>query len=305
MLLSAASVLSAGAQTLTTVKSFGALSQASGIWPRSRLTQGPDGTLYGTTSGGEGSLGGTVFKLQPDGTGFAVVKWFTNSGEGSLPYGGVVSSGNTLYGTTHTGGAWTNGTVFKVNTDGTGFAVLKHFTADDGAEPTGSLALSGGTLYGTTSQGGAGTVGTVFSLNTDGTGFALVKDFPPDLNDGASPVAGVFVSGATLYGTTSQGGTGSAGTVFTVNTDGTGFAVLKAFSGGLGDGANPVGGVVVSGNTVYGTTQGGGSGYQGLVFQVNTDGTGYASLLDFGGSNGESPAGDLVLSGTTLFGTTQ
>jgi uncharacterized repeat protein (TIGR03803 family) len=62
--------------------------------------QGSDGTLYGTTLTGDGL--GTVFKLQPDGTGFAVVKCFTNSIEGANPSAGLILSDGTFYGTADT-----------------------------------------------------------------------------------------------------------------------------------------------------------------------------------------------------------
>ena len=47
----------------------------------------------------------------------------------------LVLSGGTLYGTTYLGGSSDKGTVFKVNTDGTGYTVLKSFTGSDGASP--------------------------------------------------------------------------------------------------------------------------------------------------------------------------
>jgi len=68
----------ATAQTLTVLKSFGNLTNISGAMPDSQLVQGLDGTLYGTTSSGYGGAAGTVFKIQPDGSGFAVLKRFTN-----------------------------------------------------------------------------------------------------------------------------------------------------------------------------------------------------------------------------------
>jgi uncharacterized repeat protein (TIGR03803 family) len=43
------------------------------------LTQGPDGTLYGVSSGGGGAGKGTVFKVQPDGTGFGTIYSFTHA----------------------------------------------------------------------------------------------------------------------------------------------------------------------------------------------------------------------------------
>jgi len=42
------------------------------------------------------------------------------------------------------------------------------------------------------------------------------------------------------------------------------------------DGATPVGGMVLSGGVLYGTASGGGSNYNGVVFKINTDGTGYS-----------------------------
>jgi uncharacterized repeat protein (TIGR03803 family) len=55
-----------------------------------------------------------------------------------------------------------------MNTDGTGYTVLKSFTNNDG--PNAGLILSGGTLYGTTYMGGSSGDGTVFKMNTNGTG---------------------------------------------------------------------------------------------------------------------------------------
>lgn len=55
--------------------------------------------------------------------------------------------------------------MFKVNTDGTDYTVLKHFTGGDGQNPTAGLTLSGRVLYGTASQGGELGLGTVFKLD--------------------------------------------------------------------------------------------------------------------------------------------
>ena len=70
------------------------------------------------------------------------------------------------------GGVSGNGTVFKINTNGTGFTILHNFTDSigDGEWPSGSLTLYGSTLYGMTGSGGSD-AGTVFKINTDGTGF--------------------------------------------------------------------------------------------------------------------------------------
>src|SRR5262245_59218288 len=49
-------------------------------------------------------------------------------------------------------------------------------------------------------------------------------------SDGAYPYAGLALSGDTLYGTAFYGGGSSAGTIFAVNTDGTGFTTLHSFT---------------------------------------------------------------------------
>ena len=54
-----------------------------------------------------------------------------NNSDGAIPEAGLILSGNTLYGTTYWGGTNGNGTVFAVNTNGTGFTTLYSFTATD------------------------------------------------------------------------------------------------------------------------------------------------------------------------------
>jgi uncharacterized repeat protein (TIGR03803 family) len=225
-----------------------------------------------------------------------LLKVFTGSdgaGQASL-----TASGSTLYGTTAYGGNSNTGVVFKVNTDGSGFTVLKSFAGGDGAVSLAPLVVANGTLYGTASAGGSAGYGTVFKLNTDGSGYTVLKHFTGQ--DGATPQTAVLLVGDTLYGTTVSGGLGG-GTVFRVNTDGSGFAVLKNFT--ASDADNPAAGVVLSGNTLYGTTEYGGTGY-GAVFRVNTDGSGYAVLKAFGGADGANPRAALALAGNTLYGTT-
>ncbi len=304
-------------------------------------------TLYGTTSEHAGALGGacgTIFKVDTDGKGFAVLHFFppltyphpTNS-EGAAPQAGLVLSGHTLYGTASAGGTSGCGTVFKINTDGTGFALVHTFRAQEiadrfgnyeGSRPMARLTLSGHTLYGTTQRGGHNE-GTVFKVNTDGTGFATLYSFSAstgrDLTnrDGAFPETELLVSGDRLYGTAWSGGPGRGGTVFRLSTDGTGFTVLHSFdvlrapSNGHGssvnaDGGYPEAGLVISGRTLYGSTQAGGPAGNGTVFKLRTDGSGFTVLHSFAphgntsapedrNSDGAHPKG-LLLSGNILYG---
>jgi uncharacterized repeat protein (TIGR03803 family) len=133
----------------------------------------------------------------------------------------LVLSGNTLYGTAGGGGSSGNGTVFAVNTDGTGFTTLHSFTAlnnynpSEGANPYAGLIISGSTLYGTSRGGGSSGNGTVFALKTDGTGFTTLRSFTGG-SDGAGPQGGLLLTNNTLYGTAQNGGTNGNGTVFSI-----------------------------------------------------------------------------------------
>jgi uncharacterized repeat protein (TIGR03803 family) len=275
-------------------------------------------TMYGTATGEDTSGWGTVFALDTNGTGFTTLYSFTGGADGARPRCTLLLSGNTLYGTAEEGGSSSNGTVFAVNTNGTGFTVLHSFTArsdllnGDGALPYAGLILSGNTLYGTAESGGSAGGGTVFAVNTNGSGFTVLHSFTAySLNasgirtnsDGMNPWAGLVLSGNTLYGTATAGGSAGVGTVFAMDTNGAGFTTLYTFTNGS-DGAGPRGGLTLSGNTLYGTAEGGGSSGDGTVFAIDTNGTGFTTLGSFVYSkDGEAPLGGLVLSDNTLYGT--
>jgi uncharacterized repeat protein (TIGR03803 family) len=229
---------------------------------------------------------------------YTVLHYFTPADGSVKPDGGLVLSGTTFYGTTCGPYPRTNsdlGAVFEMNIDGSGFMVLKKFMGADGSAPWRELVLSGTTLYGVTREGGAGGNGTVFRLNTDGSGFSNLKMFPSASPDGSDLYGGAALSGNTLFGTAVQGGITNAydefgcGTVFRINTDGSGFNVLHAFNGD--DGMHPDGGVVVSGDTLFGTTD-------CTVFRVNSDGSNFQILECFTNavSDGQGPDSLLILS---------
>jgi uncharacterized repeat protein (TIGR03803 family) len=261
-------------------------------------------TLYGMTHFGGSDDLGTIFKIQTDGSGFALLHEFTGSAaDGGYPYGSLAISGSTLYGLTERGG-----TIFKIQTDGNDFALLHSFAAGttDGAEPCGSLVISGSTLYGMTPYYGAHSKGVIFKIEDDGRDFSLLHSFAGGADDGAFPFGSLVLSGSTLFGMTNNGGENDYGTVFRIEATGTGFALLHKFAGHPGDGANPMGSLVLSGSTLYGMTYYGGANDYGTVFKIQADGSGFALLHSFasGTGDGASPYGEPVLSGPILYGLT-
>jgi len=236
--------------------------------------------LYGLI---EGNGGGKIFTLKTDGTGYQVLRIFspTNSdGQLSGAYSELTASGTTLYGTAPYGGQFGYGTVFKLNTNGTGFTVLKHFTQET-PNPIGRLALSGDILFGISKPTFERPWGKLFRVNTNGTGFLVVKEFPDAVwntnlmaytnSDGVNPIGGVALWGNTIYGTTSHGGQFGMGTLFKVQTDGTGFAVLQHLKGrnyGTSDG-NGLRDLVLSGSSLYGPSFGGGDEGAGGIYRID------------------------------------
>ena len=232
----------------------------------------------------------------------------------------LVLSGRNLYGTTSARGSSAAGTVFKLNTGGTGFTTLYNFSAtdgfsnSDGAAPFAGLVLYSNTLYGTTFWGGSGGNGTVFAINTDGSEFRVLYTFAGGgswqfnswtNSGGGNPQAGLVLVGATLYGVAENGGIWGGGTLFKINTDGTGFASVHDFNDAAGEGIHPYGTLISSGDILYGTTYSGtGAHGGGTVFCINTDGTRFATLFTFSGTNGGGPEAGPILSGNTLYGVT-
>ena len=304
--------------TANAANSSGVQTNSDGSSPGAGLVLSGN-TLYGTANSGGSSGSGTVFAVNPTSPSFTNLHSFTatppypnlTNSDGANPQCGLIVSGNTLFGTAANGGSPGKGTVFKVNTDGTVFTNLHTFTgSSDGANPYAGLILLGNTLYGTAVGGGSSGNGTVFRINTDGTVFTNLHSFTAATynssigattnSDGANPQGGLILAGNTLYGTAANGGSSGKGTVFAVNTDGTGFTNLHSFVSGS-DGANPACGLVLSGNTLYGTAPNGGTGY-GTVFGMNTDGTGFTNLHSFTFSDGANPYAGMILSGNELYG---
>ena len=288
------------------------------------------GVLCGTTLNGGAQGAGTAFYMTPDGTNFSAFRTFTNAPDAGNPQGELSFSANKFFTTTFGGGSSGVGAVIAGQTNGS-VSLLKSFstvsadnaTNSGGASPSAALALSGASLYGTTTAGGAAANGTIFTLTTNGVTFSVLHDFSL-LNsqtgtntDGAAPMSGLTLSGDKLYGTASAGGAGGNGVVFSLNTNGANFTTLHSFTpmdtftATNTDGAMPLGGLVFSNSTLYGTTFAGGSGGRGTIFSMQTNGGGFTVLHHFTAvdsvtatnTDGASPCAALLLSSNVLYGT--
>ena len=217
--------------TLTSLYSFCSLANcADGSHPYAGLMQGLDGDFYGTTYDGGAHGGGSVFKITAAG-GLTTLYSFCSlaaCADGSHPYGSVVqgADGN-FYGTTYTGGATNQGTVFRLTGEGV-LTTLFSFTGTSGANPYAGLVLgTDNNSYGTTQNGGADNRGTIFEITATGT-FTKLYDFcsQAECFDGAYPRGGLVQgSDGTFYGTTQNGGINAGCLLCGDNGEGTIFSL--------------------------------------------------------------------------------
>jgi uncharacterized repeat protein (TIGR03803 family) len=159
--------------------------------------------------------------------------------------------------------------------------VLFNFDGSDGTGPNSGLTPDGkGNFYGTTIIGGAGSApyGTVFEISPNGSGGwneTVVYTFSFFYPDPVEPLGGViFDSAGNLYGTLSYEGQHGCGAVFELSPVGTSWAetVLYSFADGM-DGCGPSSSLIMdkAGN-LYGTTESGGAGGGGTVFELSPSG---------------------------------
>lgn len=187
-----------------------------------------------------------------------VLKTFPQSAlEGANPKGGGVVIGNQYFGTTQVGGTNGKGVLYRVNLDGTGFTKLKEFSSNEGqpnydnwANPNG-LLTAGGQIYGTLGGASNNWEGSIYRVDATGSNFAELYNFRGNTSAGYRPNI-AFVDGNTLYGFCYYGGDAWEGTLFKINTDGSGFQKLYDFQSGA-DGQNPID-IVDGGSVIYGIT---------------------------------------------------
>ena len=280
-----------------------------GAFPKGSLVLS-GGTLYGMTEFGGDDNKGTIFSIGTDGTGFTLLHEFAGGADdGSSPEGSLALAGGILYGMTERGGDSNKGVAFSIATDGSAFTLLHEFASggDDGSQPLGSPVISGGVFYGMTPKGGDDGDGVIFSMATDGGAFTLLHEFAGGVADGEAPFDSLLLAAGILYGTAEFGGDNNDGVVFSIATDGSAFTLVHEFDGGLDDGDNPRGNIILSDGLLFGMTAFGGDKDDGTIFSMRTDGSRYKLVHEFagGGDGGERPYGSLTVRDGILYGMTR
>lgn len=160
-----------------------------GAGPWGGVSQGVDGSFYGTTGSG-GSYGvGVVYRLDQSGN-FSVLHEFDGIGGGAVPEHGVLqgSDGN-FYGSVYSDNNRDAGIIYKLDSLGN-FSILQEFENDVGYL---QFQDADGSFWGTSGS-------AVFKLDPAGT---LTNIHSFDGTDGSNPVKLIKAKDGSLYGITS------------------------------------------------------------------------------------------------------
>jgi uncharacterized repeat protein (TIGR03803 family) len=204
-----------------------------GMWPSYGLTTDAMGNLFGTTTtGGNSSAQGVVFRVAPGGKKTwteSVLYSFchdANCTDGAQPSGLVADGTGTLYGTTPMGGDATGGlsggVIYQLAPAGGSYQFTRLYSfcqqanCADGDEPTAAMTVGpSGTLYGATAGDSR-----VFSFVPQTQAYTVLHTFCTDrkCRDGFDLESSVTLDGAgNLFGNTTFGGRGTPeGTVFKI-----------------------------------------------------------------------------------------
>jgi uncharacterized repeat protein (TIGR03803 family) len=290
--------------------------------PYAGVTLNIEGNVFGTThTGNQGTNWGQVYMLHHAGSGytFADLALF----DGALESPAVFGPNGTIYSTAPNNlTLYHHGYVLNVspppNIVCATISCLWKATplygfsggADGNMPNYGALIFDrAGNMYGTTSEGGSGN-GVVYEMMGSGLDWTEQAIYAfAGSPDGATPFSGViFDTSGNLYGTTTAGGASGNGAVYELSPSGSGWTerVLYSFTGGS-DGSYPTAGLILdqAGN-LYGSTNVGGTGEGGTVFELSPSGGGwiYNLLHSFTGATNCGPWGPLTLNGGNLYGTT-
>jgi uncharacterized repeat protein (TIGR03803 family) len=238
---------------------------------------------------------------------YSVLYDFGNrSGDPLFPSGSLAQgTDGALYGISAIGGAYNNGTVFKIAPAGT-MRVLYNFCSPancaDGSFPSEGLSLRpDGHFLGVTRGGSTFNSGAIFDISESGS-LTVVYSFNggTDGNHASTPIYGAdgHFYGATFGG----GGASGCGTIYKTSGPIGGFQVLHSFN--KTDGCNPDTPVLGTDGNFYGTTATGGTFNGGVVFRMTPAGK-VTVLHNFGGT-GDSVPNPLVQGGDgNFYGTTE
>lgn len=193
------------------------ITPSEGNEPGGIPVEATDGMLYGTTRRGGANDEGAIYKFNLSTSVYAKQADFESLVTGKYPAGSMIKAANgKLYGVTHTGGPYNNGSIFEYDlASGTLQAVVHFDGLNKGRIPTSTLLeYEDNMLYGMCHMGGLYDAGTIFVLNLQAGLYTKLMDLDP-ATTGCNPYSALMkASNGKIYGTTRHGGASDCGVIF-------------------------------------------------------------------------------------------
>ncbi|HET6246261.1 MAG TPA: choice-of-anchor tandem repeat GloVer-containing protein [Tepidisphaeraceae bacterium] len=288
-----------GIYTFGTLASFGNF--PFGAYP-GQLTPDSNGNFFSITSAGGIYNDGAVIEVAA-GTGAVTILASFNGNNGSDPLGGVTLDANgNIFGTTDSGGVDNLGSIFEVARGSNAITTLASFNSSNGDFPHDAPTLdASGDLFGTTNQGGTSpNDGTVFELPHGSSTITTLVNFNGTDGELIDSALSLDANGD-LFGSSTNGGTHSYGTLFEIAHGSSTLTTLINFSSSTFSGQF----AIDSNQNLFGTTYEGGSSNDGTVFELASGTTTLTTLATFTGANGSLPEAGVMIDGSgNIFGTT-
>lgn len=204
-----------------------------------------EGIIYGVSYGGNNNSG-TVYRIDTSGTDFRIIHSLTPDSDGYAPKA-MIKDHDVLYGITYDNGLPLNegnGTVFRLDTNGTNFKVL-HCFYGDGAQPE-DLVMINNRLYVLLQQSNT-TNSSIVRIDTDGTGLKAIYQptvfSQPEHMTYANDKLYVVASSDNVYPW--------LGGVYSIDT--TGMDVKTIFKFSANEGCESKSRLIISDSSIYGS----------------------------------------------------
>jgi uncharacterized repeat protein (TIGR03803 family) len=245
--------------------------------------------MWAVTTYGGATNGGTIFKMNPDGSGFTVDFEYTCTlTSGCHPMGNLMqASDGYLYGTCFDGGQYYSCTIDRYDPLTHTYIDVYDFDISNGDYPrSGLIEAYNGKLYGVASSGCTG--GVLYSLDLATLTYTPEHCF--DAPTGYFPWGAPIITNNIIYGLTTYGGTGD-GVLYNFDIASGAYNVLYNFS----TGSAPRGSLIRASNgLLYGMTYGGGTNNIGTIFSFDPLTNLHTILHSFTAMDGSQPEGTLM-----------
>lgn len=249
--------------------------------------------IWAVTPQGGASNGGTIIRMNPDGSGFNVeFSYQCSMSTGCMPMGNLLQASNgQLYGTCYLGGPYASCTVDRYDPVSGTYYMVYGFDITNGDFPmSGLIEGHNGKLYGAASAGGTSYMGVLYSIDMITEAYTPMYSF--NSVDGSTPYGAPILRNGILYGLTTSGGSNNYGVLYGYNIATSTCTALHHFSST--DGASPKGSLIQASNGLFYGMSSGGTSSLGTIFSYDPVNNIFTLLHTFDGSNGRDPEGTLM-----------